>query len=258
VVKTIPSVIRTFKVLDLFLKGTRSLSVPEIVSRLNYPRTTAYEIVNTLLESGYLTRDESQSNKVTLGFKLFELGSAYADQFDLISEGRKIAAQNVEKCDETCQIAIRNNTEVVFIAKVDCSQALRLVSSVGIRLPAHCTSVGKMLLSALTNEEINELYDGKDELIKMTENSITSVSKLIQELEIIRRRALAFDNCESNTDASCIAAPIYNHGGDMVAAMSFTVPTNRMKTDKQEQLSRIIREGAEKLSKRLGFGTGVI
>jgi IclR family KDG regulon transcriptional repressor len=257
-VKTIPSIIRAFKVLDLFLKGTRSLSVPEIVSRLSFPRTTAYEIVNTLLESGYLTRDENRPNKVNLGFKLFELGSAYADQFDLISEGRKIAAQNVEKCDETCQMAIRDNTEVVFVVKEDCSQALRLVSSVGTRLPAHCTGVGKMLLSALTNEEIIQLYDGKDELIKMTENSIISVSKLIKELEIIRRRALAFDNCESNTDASCVAAPVYNHKGLMVAAMSFTVPVNRMKSDKQEQLSRVIREGAEQLSKRLGFGSGII
>jgi len=257
-VKTIPSIQRAFNVLDLFLKGTRTLSVPEIVARLNLPRTTAYEIVNTLLESGYLTREEIQSNKVSLGFKLFELGSAYADNFDLISEGRKIAESNVERCDETCQLAVRDNTEVVFIAKVDCSKAVRLVSTVGSRVPAHCTGVGKMLLSALSNEKIMELYKGHNELIKMTANSIGSVSKLIKELEVIRRRALAFDDCESNSDASCVAAPVYNNKGEMIAAMSFSVPVNRMNSSKQDELAVVIREGAETLSRRLGFGSGII
>ncbi len=256
--KTIPSIQRAFKVLELFLKGTRTLSVPEIVARLDLPRTTAYETVNTLIECGYLAREESQSNKVSLGFKLFELGNAYADNVDLISEGRKIAENIVERCGETCQMAVRDNTEVIFIARVDCSKALRLVSTVGSRLPAHCTGVGKMLLSALSNEEIIELYKGQDELTKMTANSIGSVSKLIKELEVIRRRALAFDDCESNTDASCVAAPVYNNRGEMIAAMSFSVPVNRMNSSKQDQLAVVIREGAETLSRRLGFGSGII
>lgn len=256
--KTIPSIQRAFSVLDLFLKGPRTLTVPEIVARLNLPRTTAYEIVNTLLESGYLTREEIQPNRVSLGFKLFELGNAYANNFDLISEGRKIAESIVERCGETCQMAVRDNTEVVFIAKVDCSKAVRLVSTVGSRVPAHCTGVGKMLLSALSNEEIMELYKGQDELTKMTANSIDSVSKLIKELEVIRRRALAFDDCESNTDASCVAAPVYNNKGEMVAAMSFSVPVNRMNSTKQDELAAVIREGAETLSRRLGFGSGII
>lgn len=257
-VKTIPSIQRAFSVLDLFLKGPRTLTVPEIVARLNLPRTTAYEIVNTLLESGYLTREEIQPNRVSLGFKLFELGNAYANNFDLISEGRKIAESIVARCGETCQMAVRDNTEVVFIAKVDCSKAVRLVSTVGSRVPAHCTGVGKMLLSALSNEEIMELYKGQDALTKMTANSIDSVSKLIKELEVIRRRALAFDDCESNTDASCVAAPVYNNKGEMVAAMSFSVPVNRMNSSKQDELATVIREGAETLSRRLGFGSGII
>ena len=138
-----PSIKRAFDVLELFLKGTRELSVPQIVAQLNFPRTTTYEIVNTLLACGYLTTAEGQPNRVSLGFKLFELGSVYAANFDLISEGHQVAMDLVAKCDETVQMAVRDRKEAVFIAKADCSKLVRLVSTPGSRLPAHCTAVGK-------------------------------------------------------------------------------------------------------------------
>jgi len=250
--RKVPSIQRAFDILELFLQGTRALSVPEIVARLNFPRTTAYEIVNTLLACGYLTTAEGQPNRVSLGFKVFELGSAYGANFDLISEGRRVAMNLVEECDETVQMAVRDRTEAVFVAKVDCSKLVRLVSTVGSRLPAHCTGVGKMLLSALPDEEIVALYQGQHQLTKMTANSVTSISELLKELELIRRRALAYDDCESNIDVRCVAAPIYDGRGQMVAAMSFSVPITRMSLSRQDELASIIRKGAEELSRRLG------
>ena len=252
--RKIPSIQRAFDVLELFLQGTRALSVPEIVARLNFPRTTVYEIVNTLLTSGYLKTAEGQHNRVSLGFKLFELGSAYAANFDLVSEGRRVAMSLVAQCDETVQMAVRDCTEAVFVAKVDCSKLVRLVSAVGSRLPAHCTGVGKMLLSALSDGEILDLYQGQRRLTKMTTNSITSVSKLLKELEAIRRRALAYDDCESNIDVRCVAAPVYDGKGQMVAAMSFSVPITRMSLSRQDELADVIRKGAKELSRRLGYG----
>ena len=251
--RKIPSIKRAFDVLELFLKGTRELSVPEIVAQLNFPRTTTYEIVNTLLACGYLTTVEGQSNRVSLGFKLFELGNVYAANVDLISEGRRVAKGLAAKCDETIQIAVRDRTEVLFIAKADCSKLVRLVSTVGSRLPAHCTGVGKMLLSSLSDEEIVGLYEDRNQLPYMTANSITSVSKLLHELEGIRRRGLAYDDCESNIDVRCVAAPVYDGKGEMVAAMSFSVPITRMSLGKQDELAGYIRKGAEELSRSLGY-----
>ena len=251
--RKIPSIKRAFDVLELFLKGTRELSVPEIVAKLNFPRTTTYEIVNTLLASGYLDAVEGQPNRVTLGVKLFELGSVYASHVDLISEGRRVAKGLAAECDETLQLAVRDRTEVLFIAKADCSRLVRLVSTVGSRLPAHCTGVGKMLLSHLSDQEIIGLYEGRDQLPHMTANSITSVLKLLQELEMIRRRGLAYDDCESNIDVRCVAAPVYAGRGEMVAAMSFSVPVTRMSLGKQDELAGLIRKGAEELSRSLGY-----
>jgi IclR family KDG regulon transcriptional repressor len=248
-----PSVTRALRTLELFLNDQYPLSVPEIVDRLGFPRTTTHELVNTLIHSGYLRRDAKQSNKVFLGPKVFELGNVYAGKLELIAEGRKIAEEIVAKCDETVQMAILDGPEAVFVAKVECSKMVRLVSWVGSRVPAHCTAVGKMLLSSLPESAINDLYKGQDNLEKMTENSITSLSQLKHELSVIRKRGLSYDDCESNTDVRCVSAPIYNHTGKMVAAMSISVPVSRITLSKQDELAVIIRKGAEEVSRNLGY-----
>lgn len=252
--REIPALKRAFDVFELFLKEPQPMTVPEIVARLKIPRTTAHEIVNTMVGSGYLHRDDVHTNKVFLGFKLFELGGVYAANFDLIAEGRKVAAEIVALCDETVQMAVREGTEAIFIAKVDSSKAVRLVSTVGSRLPAHCTAVGKMLLSSLSEKEIAQLYGDQDQLPRMTANSITSIAALLRELDAIRTRGVAYDDCESNEDVRCVAAPIYNQKGEMIAAMSTSVPVTRMSMSKQDELARLIRKGAEELSRRLGHG----
>jgi len=248
------SVRRALEVLELFLGGTRSLSVPEIVARLGLPRTTAHELVRTLLASGYLTQLEDQPYRFTLGIRVFELGSAYALQLDLAAEGQKVALKITEACDETVQMAIRDGTEAVFIAKMESSQTVRLVSAVGSRLPAHCTAVGKMLLSALSDDELTALYQNTERLPGMTAKSITSLKHLQHEMAEIRSRGLAYDDCESNPDVRCVAAPVYSHKAKMVAAMSISVPIMRMNASRQDELAALVRRGAEDLSRRLGYG----
>ena len=250
--RVIPSVTRAFRVLELFLDDQKPLSVPEITERLNLPRTTTHELVNTLIHSGYLRRDDNQSKKVFLGPKVLELGSIYAGKLDLINEGRKVAEEIVAQCDETVQMAILEDVNAVFIAKVDCSKMVRLVSRVGSRLPANCTAVGKMLLSSLSDAELDELYEGRGSLPGMTANSITSLPQLRHELSTVRKRGLSYDDCESNTDVSCVSAPVYNQNGKMVAAMSISVPITRISPSRQDELAALIRQGAKKLSITLG------
>ena len=252
--RTRASVRRALEVLELFLDGTRSLSVPEIVARLGLPRTTAHELVRTLLASAYLTQVEGQPYRFTLGIRVFELGSAYAVQLDLAAEGQRVALKLSQACDETVQMAIRDGTEAVFIAKMESSQTVRLVSAVGSRLPAHCTAVGKMLLSALSDEELTALYENTERLPGMTAKSITSLKQLRHEMALVRARGLAYDDCESNLDVRCVAAPVYSHKGKMVAAMSISVPIMRMNAKRQDELATLVRSGAEDLSHRLGYG----
>ena len=251
--KFIPSVKRAFKILELFMDGTRSFSVPEITARLKLPRTTAHELVQTLLACGYLEKDDHQPRRLTLGLRAFELGSIYAAQVDIAEDGLKVAKKVSNACDETVQMAIRNGTDAVFIIRVDSSHVLRLVSAVGSRLPAHCTGVGKMLLSVLNDEELSALYAGQRRLPGMTANSITSFKGLLNEVAEIRARGYAYDDCESNEDARCVAAAVYDRNGQMCAAMSITVPVTRMNERRKVELVEIVQSGAKELSRLLGY-----
>jgi IclR family transcriptional regulator, KDG regulon repressor len=252
--KIIPSVKRAFDILDLFIGGAQSVSKPEIASRLGLPRTTVHEQVQTLLASGYLEQDANLPGRFTLGFRAFELGSIYASRLDPSQECLRAAREVSTSCDETVQMAVRDGRDVVFIIRVDSSRTLRLVSAVGSRLPAHCTAVGKMLLSALSDQELTSLYKRHGRLLGMTSRSITSVKRLLEELSRIRQHGYAYDDCESNEDARCVAAPVYDRDGSAYAAMSISVPATRMDLRRKTELAEVVRAGAKKLSRRLGYG----
>ncbi|MCM8746850.1 IclR family transcriptional regulator [Thermomicrobium sp. CFH 73360] len=253
--RRVPAVERALDILELFLRSPQpeSLSVPEIARALDLPRSTAHELVATLVARRYLRPIEGNPHRYALDVRVFELGNAYAAGLDLAREGQIVARRVAASCDETVHIAVLEGTDVFYIAKVDSTNALRLVSAIGRRLPAHCTAVGKMLLSGLSEEEFAERFAGVRELPGMTRNSLRSVDALRAELARTRARGIAWDNCESNPDVRCVAAPIYDHRGRMVAAMSISFPVVRDTPERFLELSRLVWEGARELSQRLGY-----
>lgn len=253
--RLVPAVARAFDVLEAFRGDARPLSVPELAARLKLPRSTAHDLVRTLVCRGYLRALDDQPHKFALGLRVFELGSVYAASLDLPREGRQVARAVSATCNETVHLAVLDGTEVVYIAKVDSTQAVRMVSAVGRRLPAHCTAVGKMLLSGLSDRELVARYGRFRSLVSMTPNSITSLPRLRRELALTRARSLAYDDCESNIDVRCVAAPVYDRDGQMAAAMSISVPLTRMRPKRREELAALVKQGAQDLSRRLGFST---
>jgi DNA-binding IclR family transcriptional regulator len=184
--------------------------------------------------------------------RLFQLGSVFADQLDLAHEAREIAQRVAADCDETVHVAVLDGADVVYVAKVDSTHPVRMVSAVGRRLPAHCTGVGKMLLSGLSPDGLDARCPRDRELPGMTPHSITSPARLRAHLEEIRRAGISYDECESNEAVFCVAAPVHDHTGDMVAAMSVSAPSLRWNSDRREEWSGLIRRGAAELSQRLG------
>lgn len=253
--RRVPAVERALDILELFLRSPQpeSLSVPEIARALELPRSTAHELVATLVARRYLRPLEGNPHRFALDARVFELGNAYAAGLDLAREGQIVARKIAAQCDETVHIAVLEGREAFYIAKVDSTNALRLVSAIGRRLPAHCTAVGKMLLSGLSEEEFAERFAGVHELPGMTPNSIRTIEALRAELARTRARGIAWDNCESNPDVRCVAAPIYDHRGRMVAAMSISFPVVRDTPERFRELSRLVQEGARELSERLGY-----
>jgi DNA-binding IclR family transcriptional regulator len=249
--RQVPAVARAFEILELFLERDE-LSPPDIVAQLGLPRTSVHELVNTLLERGYLTRSATDGRKVRLGSRIFELGSRYADSIDLTREGQAVARLTEARCQETVQVMIRDLDHVFYVAKVDSTHSVRLVSAVGRRLPAHCTAGGKVLLAATSDEEFDELFTRRGSLPAMTSRTITDPSILRAELDRVRQEGIAWEYCESNEAVACVAAPVRDATGAVTAAMSISVPIIRWSDQVKPELADTIREGASELSRRLG------
>jgi len=249
--RTVPALSRALDIMELFLDRP-TLSAPQITERLSLPRTTVHELVGTLVERAYLVPVGGQPIRYRLGMRVFQLGASFADHLDLAREAQDVAHEVAAGCDETVHIAILDGADVVYIAKVDRTHPVRMVSAVGRRLPAHCTAVGKMLLSGLRPEALDARYPRGQALPAMTPNSISSPSRLRTHLATIRSEGLAYDDCESNDAVRCVAAPVYDHSGEMVAAMSISVPTMRWTEQRRIEWSQLVREGAATLSGRLG------
>lgn len=235
--------------LEVFLETPGTLTVAQIAQRVEIPRSTLHEIVHTLRVRGYL---EPRGDGFTIGVRLFELGSVYAARLDLTAAGREEAEQVVQATGETSQVAIRDGAEVLYVAKVDGSDMLRLVSEVGLRLPASCTGVGKAILAGLPTEEVEALYPTDAALVVLTPNSLDTRSALLDELGRTRERGYAVDDCESNIAVRCVAAPIADASGATVAAISVSIPTARWSAESEPRVATVVRQAAARLSRRLG------
>ncbi|MFC7340250.1 IclR family transcriptional regulator [Saccharopolyspora griseoalba] len=248
--RAVPAVERAFDVLELFLEA-QELSAPEITAQLGLPRTTVHELVGTLNERGYLMPTGRGSNKYRLGVRSFQLGAAYAERLDLAREGHAVAEEIAERCQETVHVGVREGTDVLYVAKVDSSHPVRMVSAVGRRLPAHCTALGKVLLAELPRTELDDLY-AERELQAMTDQSITSGKALREELDEVAADGVAREYRESNESVACVSAPVRDQNGRVVAAMSISVPILRWNDETETALRELVREGATALSERLG------
>ncbi|MGW9477253.1 IclR family transcriptional regulator [Saccharomonospora azurea] len=249
--RLVPAVLRAADILELFLADDVTLSASEIGRRLELPRSTAHELLTTLVERHYLVRRSGEETTYALGPKLLELGSRYQQRLEFAAEADAVARQVAAECRETVHVAVLDGLEVVYVSKVDSTYSVRLISEVGSRLPAHCTAVGKVLLAGLPEKELTARLKGR-RLVGLTEHSITSRSELRAQLALVRESGVAHERSESNTDAGCVAAPVVDAAGAWVAGMSISIPTSRHADDAWPTWEKLVREGAAELTRRLG------
>jgi IclR family KDG regulon transcriptional repressor len=179
--------------------------------------------VNTLCSLNYLSKNKE--NLFSIGFKTFEVGSKFIENTDIYTHSRNVLYALVNKVDETAHLAFLDGRDIIYLNKCECSHALRMISSVGKRVPAHGTAVGKALLSRKTDDEIRQLYTGA--LQKMTENTVDNLDVLLQQLEEIRQSGFATEMEESTVGVCCIAVPVVDRGGKTAFGMSIAIPKIR-------------------------------
>lgn len=216
-----------------------SASFPAIVRDLDLPNSSAHELLQTAWTRGFLEHDPV-TRSYRLGIRLWQVGQAYSVDSSLVAAAQPLMDALVASTQETVQFARLDGLENVYLAIAESPHPMKLVSSVGARLSAHATGVGKVLLAGLDDERLRALLSGV-ELRRDTSATITDPETLIAECRQIRVRGFGEDREEYVTGCRCIAMPVHDDSGRVVAAMSVSVPTPRFDEAMSELIHRELR-----------------
>ncbi|SLN75382.1 IclR family transcriptional regulator [Roseisalinus antarcticus] len=216
------------RILDLleYIGGQPNGVTFKVLSKdLHIPKSSLHGLLDVLVTRGYAEL-RPISRTYVLGLRSWETGQAYQRNHSMVREARAVLESIVAKVNETAQLATLVGTENVYLAKVDSTHPLRLISDVGRRLSAHATGVGKALLAHLPDAEVKARF-GTGALECYTANTMPTVDALIEELAISRVRGFAIDNEEYTPGVFCLSVPVFDGDGAASSAMSVSVPTSR-------------------------------
>ena len=222
---TVDAAAKALELLSVFSFREPRLSLADLASRTGIPRATAFRLLSTLEQSGFL---DKVHGAYQLGIKCFVLGNIVAGGLDLRETARPHLAALREATRETTQIAILDHWQVVYLERMLSPLSVGYMRSrAGAILPAYCTGLGKALLAFRPEAEV-AAWAATQKFTALTPRTITSARRLMKELAVIRERGYGLDLEEREKGVTCIAAPIFNHTGDVVAAISVAGPTERM------------------------------
>lgn len=237
-------------VLELMTAKTRDVSLTEVAQELNLGKGTVHRIVSTLRACEFVDQNP-ETKKYSLGIRVFEMGSAINKEEFLKKVMKPELFVLAGKCKETVSASLLENFEITYIARIDSEQVLRVSIRDGTRFPAHCTASGKILLAALSNEQLKEMYQRSDRLVTLTENSISSFRKLMEVISEVRMKDVAYDYEEALTGVYCVAAPIVNSRNLTIAAVSISGPKERMTAKGMDKFSSMLIESTRKISRKI-------
>jgi DNA-binding IclR family transcriptional regulator len=239
------------EILDLFSADERVLGVGEIARRLGMHKSSASRLAATLSAAGYLEPADDGRGRYRLGPKLVRLAALAGDSDAVPRVAVPILERLVARAGDTGHVATLDGTEVVTIAVVDGWRSVRMHSTVGKRSPAHATAIGKVLLAALPDAEVARRYGG-ERLERRTRHTIRSLDGLLAHLHDVRERGWAADGEELEPGLRCVAAPVADHTGAVVAAVGLSGPAERITAAVAARLGRDVRATAAEVSGALG------
>jgi len=241
-----PAVARAALVLETLALKPRTLS--ELSEAIGIPKSSLLVILRTLTRRGFI---HQEGRIFTLGIKMFTLGSAVT-RWAMVEQAFRAVAEPIVQSvlGETVHLGIRDGAEVVHIANVEGHKPIRYVAREGERLPANATALGKVLLAYLPEDEVVSLFPNG--LPKLTPLTIGSMSKFLRQLRKIRQEGYAVDLGEVDVDLRCVATPIFDPNGQVIAAVAITAPIFRLTDEKFPEFIALAKKAGQEISDRLG------
>ena len=249
--ENVQSIDRCFAILELLADFPDGVGVTEIGKRLTLHKSTAHRLLLTLINNGYVKQNHLTSN-YELTLKLFEIGNKKVESIDIVSIAQPYLKELMELTNEVVHLGVRENAEIVYLAKVEAPRSIKVYSRVGMRKPMYCTAMGKAILSYMPNDEVQEIWDNSN-IIKMTEYTITTIKNFKKVLEISKASGYALDDQEVELGIKCIGVAIRDYKGLVCGAISLSCSTFSLTTENEQRYVELIISYAAKISAELGY-----
>lgn len=244
----IESVKKACQIISCFSNEEPVLGNAEIANKLGMNSATTHHLVSTLCNEGVLIRDEKR--RYRLGWKVLEWNNNVMFQQDIYDKAIPLVKELIHRFIGTAHIGMFDKGEVVFVLKVSSHEAPPIHTYIGSRKPAYATSTGKVLLSYNSSYLQETISRG---LSKQAPNTITDISKLKKDLEMVRKIGYSISNNENSTGTYAIAAPILSYSGKTIAAVNLVGAASYMSGSNRTRIIQSVINTAQSISQELGY-----
>lgn len=249
--KGVQTLSRAFDILELLALSRTGMGVTEISTRVGLHKSTAHRLLGALMSRGYVEKDAT-STAYRIGLRVVELASLHLKSIELKTEAAPMLRRLLEQSGQTVHLATLIGDEVVYIEKLCAFGDIRMYSEIGKRVPAHCTGVGRALFLDVEREQLAARFAGYD-FMPCTDNTRTSLRLFLDDMDAFRTLGYVIDNEEHEAGIRCVAAPIRDFTGAIIAAVSTTGPKAALPPEKDEEVSGWVLKCAADISRRMGY-----
>ncbi|WP_282606397.1 HTH-type transcriptional regulator BhcR [Pelagibius sp. Alg239-R121] len=240
---------RALGLLEL-LADEEGLTLSELAQRADMAPSTTHRLLSTLQGRHFVDLDE-ETSQWQIGVKTFQIGSTFARHRKLVTMGRGIMRALMETCEETVNLAIEDEGDVVFISQFESHSPMRAFFRPGHRGAIHASGIGKALMATWEEGAVRKLVR-KKQLVGFTDKTHRDAGSLLADLERIRDRGWSVDDEEHTLGMRCIAAPIFNEYGEAIAGVSVSGPTIRIPDDRVDRIGPEVQHAADRITDSIG------
>jgi len=247
----VQSLERAFAILEQIAQSREGIGLAELSKKVGLHNSTTFHLVKTMVALGYI-RQSKETKRYRVGRPLFTLAAGSLDEIELVSLATPILEDLSAATGESGHFAVRSGDSVVVIAKTSGTGAFQLTDRVGVVRPAHCTALGKVLLAALSPQQLERFIQGH-ELRSYTPKTIAEPDLLRQDIEEVARTGVAFDDGEFSPEVRCVAVPVRDFTAQIVGALGISGPVWRLSIQVLQNKTELVKEAAMRLSRDLGY-----
>jgi IclR family transcriptional regulator, acetate operon repressor len=246
----VQSLTRALGLLNMLAQHDQGIGLSELAKEAGLAVSTAHRLLSTL-QSEKFVRFDDENGVWMIGVQAFLVGSAFLRSRELIAIARPVMRQLMERSGETVNLAVEGEGEAIYVAQIECRKTMRAIARPGGRAPLHSSGVGKALLGALSDEEVERIVARRG-LPAATGKTISTEAHLWAELKAIRARGFAVDDEENAIGLRCVAAPVFDEYAKPVAAISLSGPTARIGDDVVAIFGEAVCEAAARITAGMG------